>query len=108
MGIDIDLNVGDIRHPTSTSVIPISEENMSDSKLSYRYRKSPFHYRTNSISGIPISAINFFLQNAVRVEILRIDRTAGIGQLGQDSQDKTAEIEQPEQESRDKRTGQES
>jgi hypothetical protein len=30
VGIDIDLNVGDIRHPTSTSVIPISEENMSD------------------------------------------------------------------------------
>jgi hypothetical protein len=28
--IDIDLNVGDIRHPTSTSVIPISEENISD------------------------------------------------------------------------------
>jgi hypothetical protein len=30
VGIDIDLNVGDIRHPTSTSVIPISETNMSD------------------------------------------------------------------------------
>jgi hypothetical protein len=30
VGIDIDLNVGDIRHPTWTSVIPISEENMSD------------------------------------------------------------------------------
>ncbi len=31
--------VGDIRHPTSTTVIPISEENMSDWKLSFRYRK---------------------------------------------------------------------
>jgi hypothetical protein len=30
VGIDIDLNVDDIQHPTSTSVIPISEENMSD------------------------------------------------------------------------------
>jgi hypothetical protein len=40
MGIDIDLNVGDIRHPTPTSVIPISEENMSDWKLSFRYRKN--------------------------------------------------------------------
>jgi hypothetical protein len=40
VGIDIDLNVGDIRHPTSTSVIPISEENMSDWKSSFRYRKS--------------------------------------------------------------------
>jgi hypothetical protein len=30
VGINIDLNVGDIRHPTSTSVIPISETNMSD------------------------------------------------------------------------------
>jgi hypothetical protein len=52
MGIDIDLNVGDIRHPTSTcysviedkyigvkTVIPISEE--------FRYRhQSPFRYRT--------------------------------------------------------------
>jgi hypothetical protein len=28
--IDIDLNVGDIGHPTSTSVIPISETNMSE------------------------------------------------------------------------------
>jgi hypothetical protein len=30
VGIDIDLNVGDIRHATSTYVIPISESNMSD------------------------------------------------------------------------------
>jgi hypothetical protein len=30
VGINIDLNVGDIRHPTSTSVIPVSEENVSD------------------------------------------------------------------------------
>jgi hypothetical protein len=28
--IDVDLYVSAIRHPTSTSVIPISEENMSD------------------------------------------------------------------------------
>jgi hypothetical protein len=39
VGIDIDLNVGDIRHPTLTSVIPISETNMSDWKTSFRYRK---------------------------------------------------------------------
>ncbi len=39
VGIDIDLNVGDIRHLTLTSVIPISETNMSDWKLSFRYRK---------------------------------------------------------------------
>ncbi len=30
VGIDIGLDVGDIRHPTSTSLIPISEQNMSD------------------------------------------------------------------------------
>jgi hypothetical protein len=30
VGIDIDLNVGNTRHPTSTSVIPILETNMSD------------------------------------------------------------------------------
>ncbi len=39
MGIDIDLNVGDIRYPTSTSVIPISEPNMLDWKTSFRYWK---------------------------------------------------------------------
>ncbi len=39
VGIDIDPNVGDIRHPTSTSVIPILEINMSDWKLSVGYRK---------------------------------------------------------------------
>jgi hypothetical protein len=30
VGSDIDLNVGDIRHPTSTSVITILETNMAD------------------------------------------------------------------------------
>jgi hypothetical protein len=30
VGIDIDLNDGEMRHPISTSVILISEENMSD------------------------------------------------------------------------------
>jgi hypothetical protein len=39
--LDIDLNIGDIRHPTSTSVIPISKENMSDWKLSFWYWKGP-------------------------------------------------------------------
>jgi hypothetical protein len=34
------INVGDIRHPTSTYVIPISETNMSDWKTSFRYRKT--------------------------------------------------------------------
>jgi hypothetical protein len=33
MGIDIDHNVGDIRHPTSTYVIPISETNSVRLKL---------------------------------------------------------------------------
>ncbi len=40
VGIDIDLNVGDIRHLTSTSVIPISEEKISDWKPSFRYLMS--------------------------------------------------------------------
>ncbi len=31
--------ISDIRYPTSTSVIPISETNMSDWKTSFRYRK---------------------------------------------------------------------
>jgi hypothetical protein len=39
VGIDIDLNIGDIRHPTLTSVILISEENVSDWKLSFPYRR---------------------------------------------------------------------
>jgi hypothetical protein len=39
VGIDIDLSIGDIRHPTSTSVIPISETNTSDWKMSFQYRK---------------------------------------------------------------------
>jgi hypothetical protein len=40
VGIDINLNVGDIRHPTSTSVIPISEE--------FQYQHlSPFRYPKN-------------------------------------------------------------
>jgi hypothetical protein len=30
VGIDIGLDVGDIRHPASTSVIPISEQKMPD------------------------------------------------------------------------------
>ncbi len=40
MGIDIGLDVNDIRHPTSTSLIPISEQKMSDLFLSFRYRNS--------------------------------------------------------------------
>jgi hypothetical protein len=32
--------ISDIRHPTSKSVIPISEKNKSDWKLSFRYQKS--------------------------------------------------------------------
>ncbi len=42
MGINIDLNVGNFRHPTSTSAIPISEtKNMSDWKLSFWYLQHP-------------------------------------------------------------------
>ncbi len=40
MSINTGLNVGDIRHLTSTFVIPILEENMSDIKQSFRYLKS--------------------------------------------------------------------
>jgi hypothetical protein len=47
VGIDIDLNVGDIRHPTSTSVIPISETNMSTEK------------RHSDLGSIPISTSEF-------------------------------------------------
>ncbi len=50
MGIDIDLNVVDIRHPTLTSVIPISETNMKNvipisEVLRYRHQSS-FQYPT--------------------------------------------------------------
>ncbi len=61
VGIDIDLNVGDIRHATSTYVIPISESNMSDWKTSFRYRNCSYidirvhsdirHWRKKNISS---------------------------------------------------------
>ncbi len=53
MGIDIDLNVGDIRHPTSTSVIPISETNMSTEKRHYDIESVPI----STSELIPISDI---------------------------------------------------
>ncbi len=38
---DIDRYVGEIRRPTLTPFIPISEKNMSDKNFVYRYRKGP-------------------------------------------------------------------
>jgi hypothetical protein len=55
MGIDIGLNVGDIRHLTLTSVFLISETNMKyvDWKLSFRYKKcSDIDIRVLPISNI--------------------------------------------------------
>jgi hypothetical protein len=59
VGIDIGLHVGDIRHPTSTTLIPISEQNTSENNplipISEEFRylhQLPFGYRTKSISDI--------------------------------------------------------
>ncbi len=52
MGIDIDLNVGDIRHPTLTSVIPIRDKYVGLKNVIlisevFRYRhQSSFRYPT--------------------------------------------------------------
>ncbi len=53
MGSDIDLNIGDIRHPTSTSVSPISEENMSDGKCHSDIGRVPI----STSESIPMSDI---------------------------------------------------
>jgi hypothetical protein len=59
LGIDIGLDVGDIRHPTSTSLIPISEQKMSDYILLFWYRNSS-DIDINFHSGIGINQYRIF------------------------------------------------